>query len=132
MFVVAFPFTPLLSNISKCLFDMPDDDVSCPIGDDCDDPENMLMIDDEDASQSPHGGFGSDVDKEAGGGDEDARRHADDREEKTAEPNASGQFQADDGAWDGFETAYNVHLQPSPAAQSVSWLICVARTRGCI
>ncbi|KAF1788966.1 Anoctamin [Phytophthora cactorum] len=37
--------------ISKCLYHMPDDDVNCPIGDDCDDPENMLTIDDEDSRE---------------------------------------------------------------------------------
>ncbi|KAK1930623.1 Anoctamin-7 [Phytophthora citrophthora] len=37
--------------ISKCLYHMPDDDVNCPIGDECcDEPENMLTIDDEDSS----------------------------------------------------------------------------------
>ncbi|CAI5721594.1 unnamed protein product [Hyaloperonospora brassicae] len=36
--------------ISKCLYHMPDDDVSCPIGDDCDDLANELTIVDEDSS----------------------------------------------------------------------------------
>ncbi|UIZ21107.1 hypothetical protein KXD40_000087 [Peronospora effusa] len=36
--------------ISKCLYHVPDDDVNCPIGDDNDDQEDMIIIDDEDSS----------------------------------------------------------------------------------
>ncbi|KAI9921505.1 hypothetical protein PsorP6_000032 [Peronosclerospora sorghi] len=35
--------------ISKCLYHMPDDDVNCPIGDNCDKPENVFTIYDEDS-----------------------------------------------------------------------------------
>ncbi|KAG6574477.1 putative atp-dependent protease [Phytophthora cinnamomi] len=80
---------------------------------------------------TPHSG-----DKATGGRDEDARRQQDDREEKAAHIDdadeeffASGHFQADDGAWAGFETAYNVHLQLAPGPQSVSCPICLRVTQ---
>ncbi|GMF42987.1 unnamed protein product [Phytophthora fragariaefolia] len=68
-------------------------------------------------------------------GGEDARRELEDREEKNAEAHvddeyfASGHFQADDGAWDTFETAYNVHVQLAPGTQSVVCPICLRGTQ---
>ncbi|KAE9358241.1 hypothetical protein PR003_g1384 [Phytophthora rubi] len=93
--------------------------------------DTSLAAGDEDDAYSPGVGLG----EEAKERDEDARRQLDDGEEKTAEANAdeeffaSGHFQADDGAWDGFETAYNVHLQLASGTQSVSCPICLRVTQ---
>ncbi|KAE9359427.1 hypothetical protein PF008_g2258 [Phytophthora fragariae] len=93
--------------------------------------DTSLAAGDEDDAYSPGVGLG----EEAKERDEGARRQLDDGEEKTAEANAdeeffaSGHFQADDGAWDGFETAYNVHLQLASGTQSVSCPICLRVTQ---